>query len=130
MCIRSKAAPVIHFCTFPGAELQLYATEEQQPTVLPGFCSKKSSCKWTEPLSREPSPALPPPSPAAELSHFSKGSSQEIVGRNRSTKLKLLRVKFCCNKFLCGRISRGQIGRTNFMYFRYYSNTQILKLCI
>ncbi|XP_068832078.1 next to BRCA1 gene 1 protein isoform X6 [Capricornis sumatraensis] len=31
------------------AELQLYATEEQQPTVLPGFCSKKSSLKFASP---------------------------------------------------------------------------------
>ncbi|XP_060251685.1 next to BRCA1 gene 1 protein isoform X11 [Ovis aries] len=31
------------------AELQLYATEEQQPTVLPGFCSKKSSLKFALP---------------------------------------------------------------------------------
>uniref|UniRef100_A0A4W2E3I6 Next to BRCA1 gene 1 protein n=1 Tax=Bos indicus x Bos taurus TaxID=30522 RepID=A0A4W2E3I6_BOBOX len=31
------------------AELQLYATEEQQPTVLPGFCSKESSLKFASP---------------------------------------------------------------------------------
>ncbi|XP_036692322.1 next to BRCA1 gene 1 protein isoform X2 [Balaenoptera musculus] len=31
------------------AEFQLYATEEQQPVVLPGFCSKKSSLKFASP---------------------------------------------------------------------------------
>ncbi|XP_043323598.1 next to BRCA1 gene 1 protein isoform X5 [Cervus canadensis] len=31
------------------AELQLHATEEQQPTVLPGFCSKESSLKFASP---------------------------------------------------------------------------------
>ncbi|XP_014646119.1 PREDICTED: next to BRCA1 gene 1 protein isoform X2 [Ceratotherium simum simum] len=32
-----------------GAELQLHATEEQQPVVLPGFCSKESSLKFASP---------------------------------------------------------------------------------
>ncbi|KAM9747956.1 next to BRCA1 gene 1 protein isoform 5-T6 [Dama dama] len=31
------------------AESQLHATEEQQPTVLPGFCSKESSLKFASP---------------------------------------------------------------------------------
>ncbi|XP_068385853.1 next to BRCA1 gene 1 protein isoform X2 [Eschrichtius robustus] len=31
------------------AEFQLYATEEQQPVVLPGFCRKKSSLKFASP---------------------------------------------------------------------------------
>ncbi|XP_070417963.1 next to BRCA1 gene 1 protein isoform X1 [Equus przewalskii] len=31
------------------AELQLHATEEQQPVVLPGFCSKESSVKFASP---------------------------------------------------------------------------------
>ncbi|XP_043760674.1 next to BRCA1 gene 1 protein isoform X5 [Cervus elaphus] len=31
------------------AELQLHAMEEQQPTVLPGFCSKESSLKFASP---------------------------------------------------------------------------------
>nr|XP_020742200.1 next to BRCA1 gene 1 protein isoform X5 [Odocoileus virginianus texanus] len=31
------------------AELQLHTTEEQQPTVLPGFCSKESSLKFASP---------------------------------------------------------------------------------
>ncbi|XP_020742200.2 next to BRCA1 gene 1 protein isoform X6 [Odocoileus virginianus] len=30
-------------------ELQLHTTEEQQPTVLPGFCSKESSLKFASP---------------------------------------------------------------------------------
>uniref|UniRef100_A0A8C6EA00 Next to BRCA1 gene 1 protein n=1 Tax=Moschus moschiferus TaxID=68415 RepID=A0A8C6EA00_MOSMO len=34
------------------AELQLHATEEQQPTVLPGFCSKESSLKFVSPEER------------------------------------------------------------------------------
>ncbi|EPY88162.1 next to BRCA1 gene 1 protein [Camelus ferus] len=31
------------------AEFQLHATEEQQPAVLPGFCSKESSLKFASP---------------------------------------------------------------------------------